>query len=172
MGEVYEAWDRVLGEPVATKVMRATLLNAERLGERFRREVQLARHSTHRGVCRVHDVAFHSQRPGQPLIVLTMELLKGETLADCLSRGPLPRAEALAVATQIADALDAAHAQGVVRGDIKPENRLPGAAHRGPDAGSVDRLWPRPGTGAAAGPGGDDDGGFVWYAGVHGARAG
>jgi serine/threonine protein kinase/thioredoxin-like negative regulator of GroEL len=122
MGEVYEAWDRVLNDCVAIKVMRGSTADAEHLAAKFRQEVQLARRITHRGVCRVHDVAFHLQLNGQPLVVLTMELLSGETLADRLAREPLDRPEALRIITEIADALDAAHAQQVVHGDIKPEN--------------------------------------------------
>ena len=122
MGEVYEASDRLLNEPVALKVMRPASGDPGATTERFRREVQSARRVTHPGVCRVHDVALHRGRGGQPLLVLTMELLPGETLAERLRKGPLPQVEAIRIAVDIAAALDAAHRHGIVHGDIKPEN--------------------------------------------------
>ncbi|MEO6239517.1 MAG: serine/threonine-protein kinase [Vicinamibacterales bacterium] len=122
MGEVYEAFDRVLGERVALKVMRSTARDHAAMTARFRREVQLARRVTHPGVCRVHDVVFHRGESGQPLLVLTMELLEGETLGERLRRAPLSTPETLSITSEIAAALDAAHEHGILHGDIKPEN--------------------------------------------------
>jgi tetratricopeptide (TPR) repeat protein/tRNA A-37 threonylcarbamoyl transferase component Bud32 len=122
MADVYEARDRILGEGVALKVMRSPSGDATARTELFRREVQLARRVTHGGVCRVHDVAFHRRRDGQPLLVFSMELLAGETLAERVRRGPLSSDQARTIATEIATALDTAHAHGIVHGDIKPEN--------------------------------------------------
>jgi eukaryotic-like serine/threonine-protein kinase len=123
MGDVYEAHDQVLGDRIALKAMRPVAgPRAEVLTQYFRSEVQLARRITHRGVCRVHDVASHTSADGTTTILLTMELLRGETLADRLKGDPLTRAEALDLAAQIADALDAAHGCRVLHGDLKPSN--------------------------------------------------
>lgn len=124
MGEVYEAADALLGERVALKTVRSSAETALQLDARLRREVQLARRVTHPSVCRVHDVARHSLEDGREAVLLTMELVDGETLAARLLRGPLPAAEALRVAAQLAEALDAAHAQGVLHRDVKPANVL------------------------------------------------
>lgn len=122
MGEVYEAYDRELREPVALKIMRPTGVDPRRMAERFRREVQLARRVSHPSVCRVHDVAIH-RGPGEATsVVLTMELVRGETVAERLRRGPLPPADVAAIAGQLASALDAAHASEVIHRDIKPGN--------------------------------------------------
>jgi tetratricopeptide (TPR) repeat protein/tRNA A-37 threonylcarbamoyl transferase component Bud32 len=132
MGEVYEALDRVLDERVALKVMRPGLSDPESVAARFRTEAQLARRISHPAVCRVHDVTFdHSSRHGD-LIVLTMELLEGETLASRLAHGPMSIAEVSRLAEQMGAALDAAHAMRIVHGDIKPENVFLVTARDGP----------------------------------------
>jgi tetratricopeptide (TPR) repeat protein/tRNA A-37 threonylcarbamoyl transferase component Bud32/TolB-like protein len=118
MGEVYEVEDLELRERVALKTMRSEVAKDQVTIERFRREIQLARKVTHPNVCRIFDVAFHGG-----LIFLTMELLEGETLAHRLRRGgPMPTAEALPLARQIAAALHAAHQAGIVHRDLKPGN--------------------------------------------------
>jgi tetratricopeptide (TPR) repeat protein/tRNA A-37 threonylcarbamoyl transferase component Bud32 len=118
MGEVYEVEDLELRERVALKTIRAEVARDEVAVERFRREIQLARKVTHPNVCRIFDVAFHGG-----LILLTMELLEGETLGHRLRRsGRMSTAEALPVARQIADALDAAHQAGIIHRDLKPGN--------------------------------------------------
>ena len=121
MAEVYEAEDAVLGDRVALKVMH-TSGDVTNIAARLRREVQLARRITHPGVCRVHDVAFQKRSDGTDLVLLTMELLEGETLWERLQRGPVPREEALQIAHQLAEALDAAHAQRILHRDLKPGN--------------------------------------------------
>jgi eukaryotic-like serine/threonine-protein kinase len=121
MGEVYEAHDALLDEAVALKVLRRSSKAAA--VDRFRQEVQLARRVSHQGICRVHDVAIHKRKDDE-LIVFTMELVRGETLAGRLGRGPLDDAEACQLARQLAAAVDAAHARGVLHGDIKPANVL------------------------------------------------
>ncbi len=131
MGEVYEAADVVLGERVALKTVRSSPEEALQLDARLRREVQLARRVTHRSVCRVHDVARHTLQDGREVIVLTMELVEGETLAARLRRKALPTEEALRIAAQIAGALDAAHAQGVLHRDVKPANVMLAAENGG-----------------------------------------
>ena len=124
VGEVYEALDLELDEPVAVKVLRPEIAGDEQALRRFKREVQLARRVTHPHVCRVFDLIYHSDGPdGGPRVFLTMELLRGETLADRLERGgPLSTAEALPIVSQIAQALEAAHANGVIHRDLKSAN--------------------------------------------------
>jgi tetratricopeptide (TPR) repeat protein/tRNA A-37 threonylcarbamoyl transferase component Bud32/TolB-like protein len=118
MGEVYEVEDLELRERVALKTIRAEVARDEVTVERFRREIQLARKVTHPNVCRIFDVAFHGG-----LIFLTMELLEGETLGHRLRRaGRMSIAEALPIARQMADALQAAHQAGIIHRDLKPGN--------------------------------------------------
>jgi tRNA A-37 threonylcarbamoyl transferase component Bud32 len=117
MGEVYEAEDLVLGERVALKTIRAGA-GSERMVERFRREVQLARRVTHPNVCRIFDVGVHDG-----VSFLSMEFLPGRTLSERLDeRGRLEPAEAAAIVAQIAAGLAAAHAEGIVHRDLKCQN--------------------------------------------------
>ena len=122
VGEVYEAQDETIGEAVALKTLRAGVDDAVSV-ERFRREIQLARKVTHRNVCRTFDVGHHALPGGQRLTFITMELLRGESLADRLAaRGRLAADEALPLVQQMAAGLDAAHAVGVIHRDFKPGN--------------------------------------------------
>ena len=118
MGTVYRARDTVLGREVALKFLhesaRPTI--AERLA-RFRREAQILASLNHPNIAAIYGL---DESDGLPKLVL--ELVEGPTLADRLERGALPRDEALHVARQIADALEAAHARGVVHRDLKPAN--------------------------------------------------
>jgi serine/threonine protein kinase len=120
--EVYEALDGGLGVQVALKVLKSThARNAVQL-ERFRREIQSARRVTHRNVCRIFDLGVERIR-NRKRFFLTMELLRGRSLAETLTSGPryaVP--EALAIVTQIAEGLQAAHDAGVVHRDLKPGN--------------------------------------------------
>jgi eukaryotic-like serine/threonine-protein kinase len=123
MGEVYEAEDRELGERVALKTIRRERADSTTAIERFKRELALARKVTHPNVCRVFDVGFHHADDGAPVPFFTMELLAGETLAERIARGgPLDPALALGLAQQMAEALDAAHAVGVIHRDLKTQN--------------------------------------------------
>jgi tetratricopeptide (TPR) repeat protein/TolB-like protein len=128
MGELYEADDRALGERVALKTVRPEIAIDERAHQRFRREVQLARKVTHPNICRIFDLFHHEpvgNEPNQPpaATFVTMELLEGETLKDRLRReGKLTPDAALSLITQMADALTAAHAAGVVHRDFKSSN--------------------------------------------------
>lgn len=118
MGQVYEARDELLGEAVALKTIRPDVLERPATAERFRRELQLARKVTHPNVCRMFDVTRH-----RDIDFLTMELLAGETLADRIRRdGALTPADALPIIRDLASALDAAHAAGVVHRDFKSHN--------------------------------------------------
>lgn len=122
MGEVYEANDTALKTRVALKTLRSELGADSTSLDRFRREVLLARSVAHPNVCRVFEL--HSTIvEGTSLTFLTMEYLEGESLAAFLKRkGPLDPAEALPLVRQMASALDAAHAHGVVHRDFKPSN--------------------------------------------------
>jgi hypothetical protein len=124
MGEVYECDDRLLGEAVALKTIRADIAHDQGIVERFRREIQLARRVTHPGVCRIFDVGLHRANKGEsPMVFLTMELLRGETLAVATrKRGKWSTAEALPIALQLCEGLAAAHAADVVHRDFKPQN--------------------------------------------------
>jgi tetratricopeptide (TPR) repeat protein/tRNA A-37 threonylcarbamoyl transferase component Bud32/TolB-like protein len=124
MGEVYEAEDLELDERVALKTIRRELAGDPRALDRFKTEIHLARKVTHPNVCRIYDV-FHE--PGQggdgETVFLTMELLRGQTLAEHLqSRGRLGLPEALPLVRQVAQALEAAHRAGVIHRDFKSSN--------------------------------------------------
>jgi len=107
MGEVYKARDTRLGREVAIKVSQ------ERFSDRFEREARAVAALNHPNICTLHDVGPD---------YLVMELIQGSTLADRIAKGPVPLEEALAIARQIADALEAAHEKGIVHRDLKPVN--------------------------------------------------
>jgi Tol biopolymer transport system component len=117
MGEVYRARDARLKRDVAIKVLpRAFTSDPERLA-RFEREARMLATLNHPNVGTIHGV-----EEGDGSRALVLELVEGETLAERISRGPLPVAEALTVARQIVEALDAAHEKGMVHRDLKPAN--------------------------------------------------
>ena len=120
---VAEAEDRALGARVALKFIQPGLAGDPVARERFRREILLARRITHRNICRIFEF-FSSQSPEGPFLFLTMELLEGQTLSERLRGGPLAPAEALPLVEQMVDALEAAHAQGIVHRDFKSSNVL------------------------------------------------
>lgn len=127
MGQVYAAEDLELGEHVALKTVRSEAMGDERTLLRFKREIYLARKVTHPNVCRTYDVFRHppeaAETGGPATLVLAMELLEGETLADRLRRdGPLSPAEALPLLRQMAEGLGAAHRAGVVHRDFNSRN--------------------------------------------------
>jgi serine/threonine protein kinase len=116
MGVVYQAEDN-LGRLVAIKTLPPILAADSRLRERLAREARAAANITHPGVATVH---LFGEIEGHLLIV--SEYVPGETLRTLLSRGPLESSRARAMATQIAEALAAAHEAGVIHRDLKPEN--------------------------------------------------
>jgi serine/threonine protein kinase len=123
MGEVYAARDMELGEVVALKTLRPAISADTRMVESFKREVQLSRRVTHPNVCRVFDLFEHQNQQSIPVAFLTMQFLQGQTLrAHIVSNGALKMREALQIALQIADGVDAAHAAGIVHGDFKSSN--------------------------------------------------
>ena len=127
MGELYEAEDLELRERIALKTILSHIAADERSILLFKREVHLARQVTHANVCRIYDVFRHrytaaDQSAGE-VVVLAMELLHGETLADRLRRdGRLSTSEILPVVRQMAAGLTAAHRVGVVHRDFKSHN--------------------------------------------------
>jgi eukaryotic-like serine/threonine-protein kinase len=107
MGRVYRATDVRLGRDVAIKVA------GERFSERFEREARAIAQLNHANICTLYDVGPN---------YLVMELIEGPTLGERIKQGAIPVGEALAIAKQIADALEAAHEKGIVHRDLKPGN--------------------------------------------------
>lgn len=134
MGEVYEAEDTELHEPVALKTLLPEIANDSRMIGRFKREIQLARRIGHPNVCRVFDLARDPADASSPeaVLFLTMEFLPGETLAGRLARaGRFAPGEALPLLAQMAGALDAAHRAGIIHRDFKPSNVMLAPGERG-----------------------------------------
>ncbi len=124
MGIVYRATDSLLGELVAVKLLRPEVVAADpQAFERLTQELRLARRITHRNVVRTHDLG---ESEGVPF--LTMEYIQGSSLASVIAnRGALPSSAVLSIGKQLFRALAVAHEQGVIHGDLKPQNLLIGA---------------------------------------------
>ena len=147
MGEVYKARDTRLDRTVAIKILPAELSADPDRRARFEREARAVAALSHPHICTLFDIGeavlpdgdsvAAEQRAGrvpspEPVHYLVMEHLSGESLAERLLRGPVPLAQALDIAAQIADALDAAHKHGIIHRDLKPGNVMltPGGAGR------------------------------------------
>ena len=117
MGEVYRARDTRLDRTVAIKILPQNLASTPEVRQRFEREARAISSLNHPHICVLHDVGHQN---GTDFLV--MEYLEGESLAKRLEKGPLPTAELLRIAIEIADALEKAHRQGVIHRDLKPGN--------------------------------------------------
>ncbi len=117
MGEVYRARDTILKRDVALKVLPAAFARDPERMARFQREAELLASLNHPNIAIIHGLV---ESDGQRALV--MELVPGETLGARIKRGAMPVSEALPIAQQIAEALEAAHEKGVVHRDLKPGN--------------------------------------------------
>jgi serine/threonine protein kinase len=117
MAAVFECQDERLGRSVAVKRLHAH--SAEETAQRFAREAKLGASLNHPNLVSIYDTVTDDEA-----VLIVMELVEGQTLAEALKQGPLPRSRALTVIDDVASALDHAHGHGVVHRDIKPANVL------------------------------------------------
>ena len=117
MGEVYRARDLKLKREVAIKILPDEFASDSDRVIRFQREAEVLASLVHPNVAGIYDI---QESRGTRFLIL--ELVEGETLADHIARGPIPVDEALAIAIQICEALEAAHEKGIVHRDLKPAN--------------------------------------------------
>ncbi len=147
MGEVWQARDTTLDRDVALKVLpEAFTADPDRLA-RFEREAKILASLNHPNIA-----AIHGLEESAGIRALVLELVEGPTLADRIKHGPIPLDDALPIATQIVEALEAAHEQGVIHRDLKPANikvKDDGVV-KVLDFGLAKALDPEPGSGAAA----------------------
>jgi serine/threonine protein kinase/Tol biopolymer transport system component len=117
MGEVYRATDLTLNRDVAIKVLPGTFMNDAERVTRFQREAQVLASLNHTNIATIYGVEEENG-----FRALVMELVKGPTLADRIASGPMPLDDSLAIARQMAEALEAAHERGIIHRDLKPAN--------------------------------------------------
>src|SRR5881394_1425853 len=117
MGDVYQATDSKLGRIVAIKLLPAAFASDPERLARFRREAQVLASLNHPNIAHIYGL----EESGDTRCIV-MELVEGETLQARIQRGAIPVDEALTIAAQIAEALEAAHERGVVHRDLKPGN--------------------------------------------------
>jgi Tol biopolymer transport system component/predicted Ser/Thr protein kinase len=139
MGEVYRARDTRLERTVAVKILPDHLSDSAELRERFEREARTVASLNHPHICTLYDIGHQD---GTDFLV--MEYLEGETLAECLKKGPLPLEQVLQYAIEIADALDKAHRKGITHRDLKPGNiMLTKSGAKLLDFGLAKLRWPQ-----------------------------
>ena len=118
MGAVYKVRDRAVGGYAALKVIRPEMANHPEVLQRFKQELILARQVTHKNVIRIHDFG-----EAEGVKFITMDFVEGRDLASLIrERGHLPSEEVVTIIAQVCRALEAAHAEGVVHRDLKPQN--------------------------------------------------
>ena len=122
MGEVYRAHDTRLGRDVAIKILPPDLSADPHRQARFEREARLLAALNHPNIGAVYGFEESVTETGEKVRGIVLELIEGETLSERVRRRPLPIPEALVIAKQIADALDAAHEKGIIHRDLKPAN--------------------------------------------------
>ena len=125
MGVVYLAEDSRLGRQVALKFLPASWSQEAKALERFRVEARAASSLSHPSICAIYDIGQDGDTP-----FIVMEALKGETLRERIAKGAMRVTDVLDIGIQLADALEAAHTQGIVHRDIKPANIFIGERNR------------------------------------------